>query len=443
MIEETACNEEAALIEGGLPGVTGAGVTAADAPADAPVAGDSAAEALAAEASAENVSRETFAPEQGECMSRQRASLEVPVDMISIARTAQIEGAGLKLVAPAKVNLFLSIGDRRDNGYHDVSTVLHAVALHDVLYMKRADIVAARAALESAEEGTPTNTASAGPAGNILISISCDARGGVAPLNVPARENIVFKAIDLLARKADISYDDAINVRIEKNIPHEGGLGGGSSDAAAALIGAARLWGISEDDSLIEEAAHELGSDVAFFLHGGCACFAGTGELFDHELEAMKKPLVLIKPESGVSTAEAYRTFDGNPQKVGSRRRFFAAADRPPLPCAAISTWHARLLRRRNRAAGGREPPCSARLRPPSYPSRVRCAHALVSPAFENRSANHRARARGGRGVRGRDVSVFPGEGERNPHQAVHVLNERALGIFRAGVAVCADRGEY
>ena len=249
-------------------------------------------------------------------MSRQRASLEVPVDMISIARTAQIEGAGLKLVAPAKVNLFLGIGDRRDNGYHDVSTVLHAVALHDILYMKCSDIVAARAALESAEEGTPTNTASAGPADNILISISCDARGGVAPLNVSVRNNIVFKAIDLLARKADISYDDAINIRIEKNIPHEGGLGGGSSDAAAALVGAARLWGIPENDPLIEEAAHELGSDVAFFLHGGCACFTGTGELFDHELEAMKKPLVLVKPESGVSTAEAYRTFDGNPQKV-------------------------------------------------------------------------------------------------------------------------------
>ena len=111
----------------------------------------------------------------------------------------------------------------------------------------------------------------------------------MAPLNVPARENIVFKAIDLLARKADISYDDAINVRIEKNIPHEGGLGGGSSDAAAALIGAARLWGISEDDSLIEEAAHELGSDVAFFLHGGCARLHRHGRAVRPWLEAMKK----------------------------------------------------------------------------------------------------------------------------------------------------------
>ena len=96
MTDEIVCNEEAAVTEGGLPGGTGTGVTVADVRADAAVAGGSAAEA-SAEASAENVSRETLAPEQGECMSRQRASLEVPVDMISIARTAQIEGAGLKL----------------------------------------------------------------------------------------------------------------------------------------------------------------------------------------------------------------------------------------------------------------------------------------------------------------------------------------------------------
>ena len=70
---------------------------------------------------------------------------------------------------------------------------------------------------------------------------------------------------------------------------------------------------------------------MAFFLHGGCACFTGTGELFDHELEAMKKPLVLIKPESGVSTAEAYRTFDGNPQKVDESAA--AAAEAAQTAC--------------------------------------------------------------------------------------------------------------
>ena len=262
------------------------------------------------------VSRETATSDQAESKSRQRAQLEQPIDMLSVARTAQIEGAGLKLAAPAKVNLFLEVGDRRENGYHDVTTVLHAVALHDTIYLRRTDPVAAKAVVDAAEEGAPTNTEVAGPEGSVYVSVTCDARGGIAPLAVPVRDNIVFKAIDLLARKKGYTALDALSVQIEKNIPHEGGLGGGSSDAAAALLGAARLWGIPEDDPVIEEAAFELGSDVAFFLHGGCACFTGTGERFDHVLEPMKKALVLVKPESGVSTAAAYRAFDEAPESV-------------------------------------------------------------------------------------------------------------------------------
>ena len=262
------------------------------------------------------VSRETAASDQVESKSRQRAQLEQPVDMLSVARTAQIEGAGLKIAAPAKVNLYLEVGDRRENGYHDVTTILHAVALHDVIYLKRTDPFAAKAAFEAIEEGAPTNMAVAGPDGNVYVSISCDARGGIAPLTVSVRDNIVFKAIDMLARKKGHAEPDALNIHIEKNIPHEGGLGGGSSDAAAALLGAARMWGIPEDDPAIEEAAFELGSDVAFFLHGGCACFTGSGERFDHALEPMKKALVLVKPESGVSTAAAYRAFDEAPESV-------------------------------------------------------------------------------------------------------------------------------
>ncbi len=285
--------------------------------------------------SASAVSRETNASGQAKEKSRQRVQLEQPVDMLSVARTAQIEGTGLKLVAPAKVNLFLGVGDKREDGYHKVDTVLHAVALHDVLYLKRADAVAMRVAVESVEDGVQTNIAIGGPKDNVYVSITCDARGGIAPLTVPTRENIVFKAIDLLARKAGFADDDAIDVRIEKSIPHEGGLGGGSSDAAAALIGAARLWGIPEDDPMIEEAAHELGSDVAFFLHGGCAYFEGSGESFGHSLEAMKKSLVLVKPESGVSTADAYRAFDDDPRvpedSVSSAAKAAKAACDVPL----------------------------------------------------------------------------------------------------------------
>ena len=85
------------------------------------------------------------------------------------------------------------------------------------------------------------------------------------------------------------------------------------SDAAAALVGAAQLWGIAPDDPAIIDAARALGADVAFFLRGGCAYLEGTGADFVHALEPSKQSVVLVKPEGGVSTAEAYRQFDANP----------------------------------------------------------------------------------------------------------------------------------
>ena len=96
-------------------------------------------------------------------------------------------------------------------------------------------------------------------------------------------------------------YDDAINVRIEKNIPHEGGLRRRAPPTRRRRLSARhRLSGISEDDSLIEEAAHELGSDVAYFLHRRLRVLhRHRAELLDHELEAMKKPLVLDQARVG------------------------------------------------------------------------------------------------------------------------------------------------
>ena len=108
---------------------------------------------------------------------------------------------------------------------------------------------------------------------------------------------------------------------LEKHIPAEAGLGGGSSDAAAALLGAAHLWGVPADDPRIEEAARSLGADVAFFLHGGCACFTGVGDAFDHALAPMSGNVVLVKPEGGVSTAAAYRAFDEHPTAISEADR--------------------------------------------------------------------------------------------------------------------------
>ena len=203
---------------------------------------------------------------------------ENAVDMLAVARIAQgVDIAGfagpdaVKLVAPAKVNLFLDIGAKRADGYHEAVSIMHALMLHDVLRMKLAP----------------------GRGEGLSVDLSCVAREGLAMLDVP----------------------------VESNIPAEAGLGGGSSDAAAALLGAAHLWGVPADDPRIEEAARSLGADVAFFLHGGCACFTGVGDAFDHALAPMSGNVVLVKPEGGVSTAAAYRAFDEHPTAISEADR--------------------------------------------------------------------------------------------------------------------------
>lgn len=239
------------------------------------------------------------------------ANDEHAVDMLDVARRAQgADIAGLagpdavKLVAPAKVNLFLDIGAKRADGYHDAVSIMHALMLHDVLRMKLAP----------------------GRGEGLSVELSCIAREGLAQLDVPADRNIVSKAVRLLAEKIGRDADETVVACLEKHIPAEAGLGGGSSDAAAALVGAAHLWGVPVDDPRIEEAARALGADVAFFLHGGCACFTGVGDEFSHALAPMRTNVVLVKPDGGVSTAEAYRAFDEHPAAIPQADRDAALA---------------------------------------------------------------------------------------------------------------------
>lgn len=271
------------------------------------------------------------------------------IDMVATARDVQWSAdtflgfGSVKLVAPAKVNLFLGVGGRREDGYHDVVNVMQATALHDVLYMNSTPVASGspederlRAAAELAGAAAsaqgeqfdeadaadfagsfaaklPDYQAVGGPQGNLLVSIDCTDKGEVGSLDVPARDNLVFRAVHLLACEISYVRRDKVTVRLEKNIPHQGGLGGGSSDAAAALLGAAKLWGISADDPVVEAVARRLGADVAFFLHGGCALFEGTGERFVRLLAPRRDAVLLVKPEGGVSTGAAYAAFDANP----------------------------------------------------------------------------------------------------------------------------------
>ena len=220
---------------------------------------------------------------------------DITADAVALQERDSFREQGwLKLVSPAKVNLHLAIGARRADGYHEAETVMQALNLHDVVYMRRK-------LPDDPEPGMPS-----------VHMISC---GDVEVPDLPSADNIASKAVLALAELVGAG-DVGLEVRIEKNIPAQGGLGGGSSNAAAALLGAASLWGLAADNPAIERAATSLGSDVAFFLHGGCSHYEGTGERFVRDLRPSKRAVALVKPEGGVSTAEAYRTFDADPKPV-------------------------------------------------------------------------------------------------------------------------------
>ena len=221
--------------------------------------------------------------------------VNITADAVALQERDEFRSLGwLKLIAPAKVNLHLAIGARRDDGYHDAVSVMHALNLHDVVYMRR----------KPADADEPDKP--------LTRLVAC---GDVVVPDLPSCDNIATKAVVKLAERMG-RHDAGIEIRIEKNIPAQGGLGGGSSDAAAALLGAAQLWGVDPADPAIEATARQLGSDVAFFLHGGCSCYEGTGDAFVRALKPSKRAIALVKPEGGVSTAEAYRTFDAQPQPV-------------------------------------------------------------------------------------------------------------------------------
>jgi len=208
-------------------------------------------------------------------------------------------GAGwLKVLAPAKVNLHLAIGARRADGYHDAVSIMHALALHDVVYL--------RAKPAAAGDGAEVS----------IMMVGC---GDVEAPEVPPEKNIAVRAVHVLqnmlaeAGELPAAAQRGLEIRIEKNIPAEAGLGGGSSDAAAVLAGLARLWGVDPASDVPERAARSLGADVAFFLRGGCAYLDGVGDRFDHALEPRRDTVVLVKPAGGVSTAAAYKAFDKQP----------------------------------------------------------------------------------------------------------------------------------
>jgi 4-diphosphocytidyl-2-C-methyl-D-erythritol kinase len=184
----------------------------------------------------------------------------------------------LRLNAYAKVNLALNILGKRDDGYHDIETVLHTVVLHDVITLR-----------ESGE--------------GITVVADVD--------TVPADgSNLVHRAATLLREEYQVARP--VEIEIRKTIPVASGLGGGSADAAVTLMGLCQMWKLRLDGRELSALAARLGSDVPFFLTGGAAVARGRGDRVQPLPALPPTWVVLACPRISVLTEWAYKHYHEN-----------------------------------------------------------------------------------------------------------------------------------
>ena len=200
--------------------------------------------------------------------------------------------------APAKVNLYLHVGALRPDGYHPISSLMVFADVGDRLSAARAP------ALSLAVEGP---------------------MAGHAP---PGDDNLVLRAARVLAARAGV-VEPALALRLDKVLPAEAGLGGGSSDAGATLRLVRQALGLPVGDAVLEEIAASLGSDIPACVGGRPAIAEGRGERLRPGPELIALPAVLARPPAASATGPVYRAFDADPKG--------ATVDPPDLP-AKIAT---------------------------------------------------------------------------------------------------------
>ncbi|MDG2206325.1 MAG: 4-(cytidine 5'-diphospho)-2-C-methyl-D-erythritol kinase [Pirellulales bacterium] len=198
---------------------------------------------------------------------------------------------GLVCHAPAKLNLYFELIARRDDGYHDVETLMVPISLYDTVTFHP---FAGNALAVPEECGIDFHLQQFYP------------RSDSSQQDIPSdRQNLVVRALELLRQRS--GTEQKAQVTLCKRIPAEAGLGGGSSDAAVALKLANRGWGLGWSRKQLMELAAELGSDVPFFLSRGAAIGRGRGEQLEPLPAAGQICAVVVVPPQGLSTAAVYR----------------------------------------------------------------------------------------------------------------------------------------
>ncbi len=180
-----------------------------------------------------------------------------------------------KLPSFAKINWILRIKGKRDDGFHELCTLFQTVSLFDNLsFYENQDLV-----------------------------LTCDAK------HIPIDEkNLIIKAAKKLQEKFSIKR--GAKIHLEKNIPAPGGLGGGSSNAAIALLGLAKLWNLAISLDELTEIGQTLGSDVPFFFFGGTAIGTGRGTEIIQVEDFSENQILIVTPSIDVPTAKAFALLD-------------------------------------------------------------------------------------------------------------------------------------
>ena len=176
--------------------------------------------------------------------------------------------------APAKINLYLEILNKRPDGYHNIESVMHTISLFDILEFSQIN--------------------------EDKIELVCD--NCALPSN--DKKNLVYRAAEKFKEKYNIKQ--GIKIKLTKNIPMGAGLGGGSSDAAATILALNKIWEVNDNIKNLETLGATLGADVPFFMSGGVAKISGIGDVVEKINTKLSFDFVLVKPNFGVSTPYAY-----------------------------------------------------------------------------------------------------------------------------------------
>lgn len=211
----------------------------------------------------------------------------------------------VEIDAPAKLNLSLGVVARRDDGFHEIDSLMVAVSLCDTLQLRPRDD------------------------GQVSLRVRFGGRLASAAGRPLARDvpdddrNLAVRAAKALAAAAGVTA--GLDIDLVKRIPSQAGLGGGSSDAAAVLIAACRVWGITVGLAELVEIAASLGSDIPWFLTGGGGIATGRGEHILPQAGLPAWPVVIAVPAEGLSTAAVYRGCTPEPEQTGRSRELAAA----------------------------------------------------------------------------------------------------------------------